>query len=479
MTDNRVVIKRINAPHQEESFTLYRALSQEMVDAVNEGVASILDELGGSSLLKSSGRVYIKPNGIDAKAYCHTRTEVVEAVIRYWFEAGAEQVFLMENSTQSNYTRIVYEVNGYRDICRRTGAVPVYLDEERPVHFTFTGKKGSADGEPLGYDLTDFEMPETVAQELMERRRDNLYVNLPKLKTHSMAGVTLGVKNQWGFPVHEHRGADHNYNLAHKLVDVLSLVKPDVTLIEGVEGTIHGHYPVTALADTCVKPFRVFVGSRNVVAADMVGAKIFGLAAKDIPHLKLALDRGLGGGVKKLRDIELNGDITSLSGLDLLGDMPRGGYPTDLVDSFPADVNLIYGKELACKEGCVNNPRTLLQVLHHDYQGRGGWTLIMGKGFDKKEIDSLTGRVLVAGHCAIEEISGRLISRLGRKNVYLSGECNDLAATTAAMLHLARVNPLEFTPINPLRSLRAYFTAKLKGSRSRVPSPLCHIFKTV
>ncbi len=479
MSDNRVVIKRLNAEHQKESFTRYLPLSGEMVDAVSEEVTSIFEELGGGSLLKKSGRVYIKPNGIDGKAYCHTRPEVVEAVIRYWYEAGAEQVFLMENSTQSNYTRIVYEVNGYRKICRRTGAVPIYLDEEKPVGFTFTGKKAAAAGESLGYDLVDFEMPETVARELMERRRENLYINLPKLKTHSMAGVTLGVKNQWGFPFHGGRGFDHNYNLANKLVDVLSLVQPDVTLIEGVEGTIHGHYPVTALADRCVKPFRVLVGSRNVVAADMAGAKIFGLSVKDIPHLKIALDRGLGGGVKNLNDIRLSGDITKLQGLDLIGDMPRGGYPADLIDSFPADVNLIYGKELACKEGCVNNPRTLLQVLHHDYNGRGGWTLIMGKGFDMKEIDAVNGKVLIAGHCAIEEISERLISRLGRKNVYLSGECNDLAATTAAMLHLARVNPLEFTPINPLRSLRAYFTAKLKGSRSRVPSPLCHIFKTV
>jgi hypothetical protein len=55
-----------------------------------------------------------------------------------------------------------------------------------------------------------------------------------------------------------------------------------------------------------------------------------------------------------------------------------------------------------CREGCMNNPKTLLQVLHHDYQGKGGWTLIMGKGFDPAEIDALQGRMLIAGHCALE-----------------------------------------------------------------------------
>lgn len=66
----------------------------------------------------------------------------------------------------------------------------------------------------------------------------------------------------------------------------------------------------------------------------------------------------------------------------------------------------------------------------------------MGKGFDVKEIDNLKGRVLIAGHCAVEEISPKLIKRLGRKNVYLSGECNDLCSTAEAMFHLMKVNPV-------------------------------------
>jgi hypothetical protein len=39
---------------------------------------------------------------------------VIRAVIEYWFDAGAKSVYLMENSTQANYTRIVFESNGYK-----------------------------------------------------------------------------------------------------------------------------------------------------------------------------------------------------------------------------------------------------------------------------------------------------------------------------------------------------------------------------
>jgi uncharacterized protein (DUF362 family) len=480
MAKAKVIIKELNAPRQHTSLTNYLPLHEKMVSEIHRTVKEIFDELGGAALIKSSGAVYIKPNAIDAKAYCHTRIEALKATIEYWQQVGAKKVYVLENSTQANYTRVVFAVNGYAKLCRRTGAVPIYLDEEKTRAFQFSGRSPAGKDNHRGYDLTVCAFPLTVAEKLIDGANENLYIDLPKLKTHSMAGVTLGVKNQWGFPTHASRGVDHNYNLFSKLADVLSLVRPDVTLIEGVEGTIYGHYPVTSKADTCVKPFRVLIGSRNVVAADIVGSKIFGLGLEDVPHLKEAVARGLGEGVSGPEDIECTGDITSLDGIDLIGDMsPKGKYPTDLYESYPEDVRMIVGKTMACREGCINNPKTLLQVLHHDYQGKGGWTLIMGKGFDPAEIDALRGRVLIVGHCAIEEIGEWLIKRLGRGKIYLSGECNDLCSTVNAMCHLMKVNPLVFINQNLTGAIIALALAKLKGSTSRVPSPFCHLFKVV
>jgi hypothetical protein len=87
--------------------------------------------------------------------------------------------------------------------------------------------------------------------------------------------------------------------------------------------------------------------------------------------------------------------------------------------------------------------------------------------------------VLVAGHCAIEEVSEKLIKRLGRKRVYLSGECNNLCSTVEAMFHLMKVNPVSYVPINPLAVSAAFLMARMKGSTSRVPHPLSHIIKRV
>lgn len=475
----KVIVKRMQSPHQKESFTCFKPLGDDLAREIYDSVASIFDEMGGASLLKESREVYIKPNAVDAKPYSHTRVEVLGAVIRYWKRMGAAKIYLFENSTQANYTRLVFRAAGYTRLCRQTGAIPVFLDEEKSEPLPFTGKRPAEEGDPDGYDLASFRMPATVMKLIRERDR-HLYISVPKLKTHSMGVVTLGVKNQWGFPMQPSRGFDHNYNLHSKLVDVLGYIKPDITIIEGVEGTIHGHYFATALADEQVRPFRVLIASANVVAADIVGSRVFGLGPGDVPHLKLAIDRGLSDGVRGEQDIALSGDLESLANVDLIGDMPaQGHYPWNLYPKFPDDVRVIRGRELVCREGCLNNPLCVLQTMSMDNRGRGGWTLVAGKGHDMEEIDGIRGRVLVAGHCAIEEVSGRLIARLGRRNVYLSGECNNLCATVEAMFHLMKVNPMSYVPVNPLVSSYEFVVARLKGSTSRVPNPLSHLVKRV
>ncbi|MBQ0036747.1 MAG: DUF362 domain-containing protein [Firmicutes bacterium] len=457
----RVYVRHLESEYQKESRTKFLPLSSEMSSEIKKIVYEILDNAGGEKLLKASKNVYIKPNGIDGKAYCFTRPELVEAVIDYFKSHGANKIYLFENSTQSNFTRLVFELTGYAKICRKTGAIPVYLDEDEGRIFEFKGKDD--------YESNKFEMPNFVIKNLIEDKDKNLYISLPKLKTHSMAGVTLGVKNQWAFPRQSDRGYDHNHSLGYKLVDVLSYVRPDFTIIEGVEGTIYGHYPVTALADKAVLPLKLIIAGNNVVATDMIGAKVFGLGLEDVSHLRLAVEKDLADGVKSYDDIEVDGDIS----------MYNTKYPTDLYDAYPNDVRRIFGKTMACKEGCVNNPMTLLQVLYNDHHGKGGWTMVMGKGFDKDEIDSITGKVLVVGHCAIEEVGDYLVKKLGKKNVFFSGKCNELAKSAAAMFNLMKVSPLEFAPISPLVSIKCIVLAKLHGTKALVPSLISNYFKTV
>ena len=132
---------------------------------------------------------------------------------------------------------------------------------------------------------------------------------------------------------------------------------------------------------------------------------------------------------------------------------------------------------MACREGCVNNPLAVLQTLSKDFRGRGGWTLVMGKGFDRREIDSIQGPVLIAGHCAIEELGDALIRRLGTRLVYRSGLCNDLQATTESMCRLMKVNPMKMAPVNPVVSLYCIARAFMNKTHGKLVNPAAHLFK--
>ncbi len=409
--------------------------------------------------------MYIKVNGIDFKKHCYTSPEVLEAVIEYLKNIGANNIYVIENSTQSNMTRVVFEITGFKKVCKKKGAKVVYLDEEKTETFNFKGKSSIAD-DPKGYILKSFRMPRTVVK-IMNNRDSVTYINLPKLKTHSMSVVSLGIKCSWGFVQHADRGKDHNYNLHSKLVDVYEYIKPNVTIIDGIEGTIHGHYPPTAFENELVKKFNILIAGTDTLAVDVVGARVFGLTLDEVPHLRMAYERGLGEG--------------DLNKIDVVGKSLteyKEKYAWDLLQKFPDSVKIVKGKDLLCREGCQNNPLAVLQLLAYDFPNKfkGGWFLIMGRGHEANLISNLRSegytRGLVAGFCAIEEVGEKLRTAFGKKNVYFSHDCNDLAQTNTAMFKLSGVNTLDFVPISILKSMWLLMLAKLHGSKALIPSLL-------
>ena len=436
------------------------------ITETNQGIAKAVDDMFTSlektgPILKKTKEVYIKVNGIDFKKHCYTSPAVLEEVIKRLWKIGATKISVMENATQANMTRVVFAINGFKDVIKRTGAIPVYLDEEKTKTFQFKGKP-SASIDEKGYILKEFRLPSTVVK-LIENKDSYTYISLPKLKTHSMAGVTLGIKNQWGFPQHADRGKDHNYNLHSKIVDVFEYIRPDITIIDGIEGTIHGHYPPTALEDRLVKKFDILIGGRDTLAVDVVGARVFGLALDEIEHLKIAYTRGLG-----------EGDLARINVIGKDVSQYKEKFPTDLLQEFPADVKIVRGNAMLCREGCQNNPLAMLQVLFLDHGGKGGFFIVMGKGFDKDLAMQLKqagySRGLVVGGCAVKEVGETLRQAFGKKNVFFSEDCNNLAQTATGMFKLAKVHPLELVPI-PIHKLALLFvSAKLHGSKALTPA---------
>lgn len=424
-----------------------RVVPADTSRGIRGAVGEVFAAFGGvPALLKGQGDVCIKINAIDHKPFCHTDPGVLRETILHLKANGARNVFVIENCTQANFTRLVFEAAGIKAVCSETGAVPIYLDETAGVPVFL-------DGIEEFVDVSRF-----VYERLMEHRNENLYISMPKLKTHSMSQVTLSIKNQYGL-VHQYsRGADHNYRLHKKLGDIYRVLRPDFALVDGLIATNHGHYPAEKNADRSIVKMDLLIGGTDPLSTDVVSAALMGFALDEVKHLRECAATGIGVG--NMDDIEIVNRT--------LFEERKKTLTCELLEDFPPDLAIVRGLERCCIEGCRRNTETVVETFYRDHGGRGGFTILMGKGLDTNIVSNLSGRVHIAGGCAIGECGPALERRLGKGNVTMSPGCNNLALTVHALCKQMKVNPLSLVPMNPARALYLLATAKLKGSRANI-----------
>ena len=100
----------------------------------------------------------------------------------------------------------------------------------------------------------------------------------------------------------------------------------------------------------------------------------------------------------------------------------------------------------------------------------GGFFLIVGQGFKEGLVDQLRNEGYTGGHiagsCAIDEIGFKFIKSFGKKNIYFSRDCCNVAETVSAVVKLTGLRTLDLLPASTLRSLTLFVCAKLHGSRA-------------
>ena len=402
------------------------------------GAETVRRLLGEFNVSLRGRRVFIKVNAVDFRKGCYTSPEAIGAAVDAAYELGASEVLVMENSTQGNFTRLVFRVTGIADVLKRKGAKPIYLDEERSVRV----KVGEL----------QVKLPKVVYKSLIEDR-DGFYLNMPKLKTHDMTKVTLSLKNQLGFLYHDDRRIHHSRFELHKLIaDLYSLIKPDFVIVDGRHATVHGHYPLEKMLDRYIVPVGVYIAGDDALAVDITAARILGYDVSEVEHLKLADEKHKVSG-----RIEVIGDISRFN----------RRYPHKHIGVYPEGVKIVKGKERACEEGCVDNTLMVLEMLHVDYGGRGEFSIVFGKGLDRKELEDLKPPVLIVGPCAVEE-AGDFLKKRYRKVVEVP-YCNDLAAVLTALMKFMKLKATQLVPIPATSLIAEWIKAKLHGSTAHTP----------
>lgn len=291
---NAVVIQeapKVNYMHNYVCLPYYygteRYFSRPDVRAIRQSVYESLEKLDQHTGVKDKFRgqkVYIKPNLVMMQYKAGfaldqipqtTDPRVFEAVVSWLKELGCD-ITIMESSGKGAPTRMAFKTAGYDRIARQYGTGLVALDEQPIDHYYA----------PKALVQRDVYVPRQIS-DIIEGRA--LYVSVPKMKTNTYTGVTLGFKNAMGVLPGYMRYRNHGHQIEAKLVDLLYLFQPDLTVIDGIIGG-------EGMTPGPVDPVKVgmIVTGTNSVEVDRVATRIMGFDPDSLTLMQEAAKRGFG-----------------------------------------------------------------------------------------------------------------------------------------------------------------------------------------
>ncbi len=228
-------------------------------------------------------RVLLKPNAgrvAPSGSGIVTHPQVIAAAIDEFRKAGA-YVAIGESPIVGVKAQEAFDAIGITSIASKRDCPMIDMNERHFVNVQV----------PNGLAIDSLK----VCPEVFEY---DLVVSIPVMKMHMHTGVTLSVKNMKGClwrrtKVELHmlppvKGFDEKpIDLA--IADMSSVLRPHLSIIDGTVG-MEGLGPSAGQA----KDLDVIVLSADAFAADAVACRLMGTQAEEIPHLRIAAERGYG-----------------------------------------------------------------------------------------------------------------------------------------------------------------------------------------
>jgi len=237
-------------------------------------VEAAIEAMGGIRRFISRGDVVvIKPNiGWDRtpEQAGNTNPEVVAAVVKLCFEAGAKKVRVFDRPV--NDPRRCYVQSGIAQAAGALGADVGYVDDRKFKDMDIKGEVLKS--WPLYTEL--FEADKVI--------------NIPIAKHHGLAKLTMSMKNWMGVMGGLRRQI--HQKLDASLVDLSTKIKPTLTILDAVRILTANGPQGGNLAD--VKKLDTVIAGIDQVAIDSYGATLFGMKGSDLGYVTLGNKMGLG-----------------------------------------------------------------------------------------------------------------------------------------------------------------------------------------
>lgn len=230
---------------------------------------------GMKKFVKKNQKVVIKPNiGWDtiSERAANTNPKLISQIVKHCFDAGAKDVYVFDH-TCDNWNKC-YTNSGIEKAAKDAGAKVVPGNSES-YYQNVEIKNGK-------------NLKSTTEHELI--LDCDVFINVPILKNHSSAELTMAMKNLMG-NVWD-RGFWHRNNLHQCIADYATFRKPDLNIVDAYF-VMKKNGPRGVSKDD-VLTLKSQIISTDIVAADSAAAKLFGREPSEIGYIKIADEMRIG-----------------------------------------------------------------------------------------------------------------------------------------------------------------------------------------
>lgn len=238
-------------------------------------------ELGGmGKYVKKGQKVCVKPNiGWDKtpELASNTNPELVAEIVRQCLQAGASQVVVFDNSCDD--WRKAYKNSGIEAAATAAGAKMMPAKEANYYRDITL---------PRGVKLKTAKVHQAILD-------SDVWINVPVLKNHEGALMTIAMKNHMG--IVWDRGFFHRNDLQQCIADICTLSKPAALHVVDAYRVMKTNGPRGRSTNDVANPKAMFV-SADIVAVDTAATKFFGqlesMPLESVKHISMAQDLKLG-----------------------------------------------------------------------------------------------------------------------------------------------------------------------------------------
>jgi uncharacterized protein (DUF362 family) len=229
---------------------------------------------GMGRYVKPGQTVVIKPNiawDAEPARAANTNPILVGRIVEHCYEAGAKQVYVFDYTCDD--WRRSYRNSGIEQAAKVAGATVAPGDGER--YFQSVSLAGRS--------LKRVKEHELVLE-------SDVFINVPVLKHHGSAGLTISMKNLMG--AIWDRGWWHRNGLHQCIADFAGYRKPDLNVVDAFNVLMRRGPRGVSTKDVVRMGSQLI--SEDMVTADAAAARLFGAKPHEIPYIRLAADQGAG-----------------------------------------------------------------------------------------------------------------------------------------------------------------------------------------